>query len=244
MPKASRLMPLPELVWSPRRRRLDCRCRWRRPPVADTFEVPAAATVTLPALFRRKADGPEVVVRLRSVPNRSPKVVEPVVLDMLIAPDPEPVTAISSNTLVPMLVALSAFAPAVVIEIVPADAKFTVPALLRSTPTEPDVWPVAVLLLMTRLEMLKVPVVPSSSREAWVPAVPGALAMPHIADSAAVISGAAGNAVGGALRIDGQTDGIAVRSEHHAVDHESLAAADQLLAGLEHDARGVVVPRP
>ena len=138
------------------------------PPVADTFEVPAAATVTLPALFRRKADGPEVVVRLRSVPNPSPKVVEPVVLDMLIAPDPEPVTAISSNTLVPMLVpvALSAFAPAVVIEIVPADAKFTVPALLRSTPTEPDVWPVAAPSLMTRLEMLKVPVVPSSSREA------------------------------------------------------------------------------
>ena len=136
------------------------------PPVALTLAVPPEGTVTVPALPRLKAGAmPDVVVRLRSVPLPSPNVVVPVVPDMLTPPEPEPVTVMSSKTLPePMLVGVAAvpvasrpFAPALVIEMVPVGAKFVVPALLRRTPVAP-------LVETVRLEMLKVPVVASSSR--------------------------------------------------------------------------------
>ena len=66
--------------------------------------MPAAGTVTVPALESANAGAvPEVVVS-----ERSPKVVVPptgsVVLIMLTPPLAEPVTVMSSKTLVPMLV--------------------------------------------------------------------------------------------------------------------------------------------
>ena len=97
------------------------------PPVALTFAVPAAATVTVPTFESPNAAvAPDVVVSARSVPTPSPNVVVPVVFVMLTPPLPEPVTVIESNVLLPMLVpptppvATRPAALPLVIEIVPA----------------------------------------------------------------------------------------------------------------------------
>ena len=138
------------------------------PPVALRLSVPAAGTDTVPALDSRNAGAVPLVV----VSARSPNVVVPVVFVRFTPPLPEPVTVIVSNTLVPMLVPLAppvatrpAAPPLVVMEIVPAEAKLTVPALLSRTPVAP-------LVLTVRFEMLNVPAVESSSRPGCVPAVP------------------------------------------------------------------------
>ena len=135
------------------------------PPVALTFWVPVAETETVPALESAKAAVAPLVV----VSARSPNVVLPVVLVMLTPPVVEPVTVMASNTLVPRLtpvapppVATRPAAFAEVIAMLPVGAKVTVPALLRRTPVAP-------LVLTVRLEMAKVPVVPSSSSPGWVP---------------------------------------------------------------------------
>ena len=101
--------------------------------------------------------------------------VVPVVLVRLTPPLPEPVTVMVSKVLVPRLVPVASrpLAPAVVIEIVPAGAKFTVPALLSRTPVAP-------LVLTVRSETLCVPVVPSSSRPGWVPAVPVSMTLTSV----------------------------------------------------------------
>ena len=122
----------------------------------------------MPAFESAKAAVAPLVV----VSARSANVVVPVVLVMLTPPVLEPVTVMASNTLVPRFtpvapppVAIRPGAPLLVIEILPAEAKLTVPALLSRTPVAP-------LVLTVRLEMAKVPVVPSSSSPGWVPAVP------------------------------------------------------------------------
>ena len=175
-PRPSRLMPLPALfveltVSKASVGPLVPLTSTAGPPVALTFAVPPAGTVTLPALLSRKAAAlPDVVVSARL-----PKVVVPVVPVSDTPPLPEAVTVMSSTTLpVPRLVpaASSPRAPFVVIEIVPAEARLTVPALLRRTPIDPLVTPVAALLSTVRAETSNVPVVPSSSRPGCVPAVP------------------------------------------------------------------------
>ena len=108
------------------------------PPVAEMFAVPPPGTLTVPAELMSSAGVvPDVVVRLRSVPEPLPSCVVPEMLNSRTPPLPEPVTVMSSNTLpAPMFVvsASSAAAPLVVTEIVPADRKFTVPAPLRTMP--------------------------------------------------------------------------------------------------------------
>ena len=141
------------------------------PPVAETLSVPAASTVSVPVWVEKNAAVvPEVVVKAKSVPEPSPRARVPVVAVRPTAPVGEPVTVIASMTLaVPKLVeapaASSARAPVVVIEIVPAEARLMVPALFNRTPIAP-------LVETVRSEMFQVPVVASSSRPGWVPAVP------------------------------------------------------------------------
>ena len=125
------------------------------PPVALNVAVPAAGTVTDPALDIENAGAvPLVVVRARS---RRP--VGPVTSVRLTPPLPDPVTVIESNSLLVKAVPVtSSPAPLVVtMETVPELANTTVPALVSFTPVP---WSVVTL----RLEMLVVPVVAFNSR--------------------------------------------------------------------------------
>src|SRR3954451_11094034 len=114
------------------------------PPVALTSDRPPDGTLNEPAVWTLNAAGePDTVVSDRSVPLPSPNAVpDPVVPASLTPPLPELVTVMSSNVLAdPRLVvpapaaASRPAAPLVVIEIVPVEAKLTVPALLSRTPS-------------------------------------------------------------------------------------------------------------
>src|SRR4051812_17600545 len=143
------------------------------PPVALTSDWPPDGTLKEPAVWTLNAAGePDTVVSDMSVPLPSPNAVpEPVVLFRLTPPAPEFVTVMSSKVEAePRLVALPVpeatrpAAPLVVIEIVPVEAKLTVPVLLSLTPVSPVVAELPSPLLTVRFEtFVVVPVLVSSS---------------------------------------------------------------------------------
>src|SRR3954452_8677261 len=152
------------------------------PPVALASDWPADGMLNEPAVWTLKAgEEPETVVSCMSFPLPSPNAVpEPVVPASFTPPLPEFVTVMSSNVLAePRLVvpapaaASRPAAPFVVIEIVPVEAKFTVPVLLSFTPVSPVVAELPSPLLTVRFETLVVvPLFVSSSAPGWVPLVP------------------------------------------------------------------------
>ena len=187
--------------------------------------------------------------------------------DMLTPPLPEPVTVIWSNVLVPMAVPVASrpLAPALVIVMLLAGAKITVPALLSSTPVA--------LLLTVKLLMLNVPVVALSSSPACVPAVPTASttltssivpppvspvvpAMPppvpcgstlrprsSLPSSRSMTSASVAVSVGCAPAFAGCSVSAVQGAAAVGVDHEALVLADQPLAGVHRVAVGVEAGR-
>jgi hypothetical protein len=147
-----------------------------------------------------------------------------VVLRPFSPPVADPVTVMASNVLVPMLVPAASrpLAPLVVIEIVPALWKLTVPALLRRTPGASE-------LLTVRFEMSQVPVVASSSSPGCVPA--GVDDVDVVDRAAAGVARRAGIGIGDRQRRRDRRGGVVLGvyefarlDSRHVDDGESRAA--------------------